>query len=159
MATPITAIQKERKSEEQIKLEKLEELKSLVAENEDALSKTMKLIGELNGLGVFDAADSMLQAKEDIAKIALGQLSREPVVNLINTAMAAGGALSKADPELTGKLIESLVAGIEQGQHFLKEDQKVSIFALLKAINDPDINRAIGFGLQFLKGMGKALKD
>ncbi|MCY8522505.1 DUF1641 domain-containing protein, partial [Bacillus atrophaeus] len=24
---------------------------------------------------------------------------------------------------------------------------------------DPDINRAVGFGLQFLKGMGKELRD
>ncbi|MBG9916134.1 DUF1641 domain-containing protein [Bacillus sonorensis] len=159
MATPITAIQKESKSEEQIKLEKLDELKALLAENDEAVSKTMKLLGELNGLGVFDAADSMLQAKEDIAKIALSQLSREPVVNLLNSAIAAGGALSKSDPELTGKLIASLMAGAEQGQSFLKEDQKITIFQLLKAINDPDINRAVGFGLHFLKGMGKALKD
>ncbi|MED1739835.1 DUF1641 domain-containing protein [Bacillus swezeyi] len=159
MATPITAIQKENKSDEETKLEKLEELKALLAENEDAVSKTMKLLGELNGLGVLDAADSMVQAKEDIAKIALGQLSREPAKNLINTAIAAGGALTKADPEVMGKLLESIIAGTKQGQDFLKDDKKVGVLDLLKAMNDPDINRAVGFGLQFLKGMGKALKE
>lgn len=61
-------------------------------------------MNELNDLGIFDAATSMLRAKEDIAKIALGQVSREPVTNLINTMMAAGGALTKADPEFTAKL-------------------------------------------------------
>ena len=39
-------------------------------------------------------------AKEDIAKIVLGQLSKEPAKNLMNTAIAAGGALSKAEPEV-----------------------------------------------------------
>ena len=39
MAAPITAIRKEEKSEEQIKLEKLEELKALLAEQEAAVSK------------------------------------------------------------------------------------------------------------------------
>ncbi|MGM0746985.1 MAG: DUF1641 domain-containing protein [Bacillota bacterium] len=159
MAIPISTIQKETKTEEQVKLEKLEELKALLAENEDSVSKTMKLMGELNSLGVFDAANSMLQAKEEIAKIALGQVSREPVTNLINTMMAAGGALTKADPAFTGKLLESVLAGTEQAQSFLKEDKKVGILDLLKAMNDPDINRAVGFGLQFLKGMGKELRD
>ncbi|MCY8517965.1 DUF1641 domain-containing protein [Bacillus atrophaeus] len=158
MAIPISTIQKETKTEEQVKLEKLEELKALLAENDDSVSKTMKLMGELNSLGVFDAANSMLQAKEEIAKIALGQVSREPVTNLINTMMAAGGALTKADPAFTGKLLESVLAGTEQAQSFLKEDKKVGVLDLLKAMNDPDINRAVGFGLQFLKGMGKELR-
>lgn len=118
MATPITTIKKETKTAEQIKLEKIEELKELLAENEDAVSKTMTLMNELNELGIFDAATSMLRAKEDIAKIALGQVSREPVTNLINTMMAAGGALTKADPEFTGKLLESVMAGTEQAQSF-----------------------------------------
>ncbi|MCY0672102.1 hypothetical protein OVX45_27515, partial [Klebsiella pneumoniae] len=84
-------------------------------------------MNELNDLGIFDAATSMLRAKEDIAKIALGQVSREPVTNLINTMMAAGGALTKADPEFTAKLLESVMAGTEQAQSFLKEDKKVGI--------------------------------
>ncbi len=73
MATPITTIKKETKTAEQMKLEKIEELKELLAENEDAVSKTMTIMNELNDLGIFDAATSMLRAKEDIAKIALGQ--------------------------------------------------------------------------------------
>lgn len=96
MATPITTIKKETKTAEQIKLEKIEELKELLAENEDAVSKTMTLMNELNDLGIFDAATSMLRAKEDIAKIALGQVSREPVTNLINTMTACWRRIDKS---------------------------------------------------------------
>lgn len=158
MATPITAIQKESKSEEQIKLEKLDELKVLLAENDEAVSKTMKLLGELNGLGVFDAADSMLQAKEDIAKIALGQLSREPVVNLLNSAIAAGTPC-QIRSRINGKAYRKSHGRRGTRTKLFKRGSKITIFQLLKAINDPDINRAVGFGLHFLKGMGKALKD
>ncbi len=56
MASPITEIQKETKTEEQLKAEKLEELKTLLAENEEAVAKTMSIMAELNGLGIFDAA-------------------------------------------------------------------------------------------------------
>lgn len=41
MATPITTIKKETKTAEQIKLEKIEELKELLAENEDAVSTAL----------------------------------------------------------------------------------------------------------------------
>ena len=120
----------------------------------------MKLLGELNSLGILDAADSMIGAKEDIAKIVLGQLSKEPAKNLMNTAIAAGGALSKAEPEVMGKLVKASSPAQNKGEDFLrKSDKKTGVLDLLKAMNDPDINRAVGFGLQFLKGMGKALKE
>lgn len=68
MASPITEIQKETKTEEQLKAEKLEELKTLLAENEEAVAKTMSIMAELNSLGIFDAAGYMLQAKRRLPK-------------------------------------------------------------------------------------------
>ena len=46
-------------------------------------------------MGVLEAATSMLQAKEKIAKIALHQITREPVTNLINTLMGASRRLDE----------------------------------------------------------------
>ena len=42
------------------------------------------IVGELNDIGMLEAANSMLKQKEPIAKIVLGQVTREPVTNLIN---------------------------------------------------------------------------
>ena len=44
------------------------------------------IVGELNDIGMLEA-NSMLKAKEPIAKIVLGQVTREPVTNLINNMM------------------------------------------------------------------------
>ncbi|MED4890220.1 DUF1641 domain-containing protein [Weizmannia sp. CD-2023] len=33
------------------------------------------------------------------------------------------------------------------------------MFGLLKSLSDPDVNRAVGFAISFLKGMGKALQE
>lgn len=49
---------------------------------------------------MLEAANSMLKAKEPIAKIVLGQVTREPVTNLINNMMGAAGALTELDPNL-----------------------------------------------------------
>ncbi|MGB3567336.1 MAG: DUF1641 domain-containing protein [Priestia megaterium] len=159
MAQPITEIKKPLLSEEEEKQQKLEDLTSLLADNEEALNRILGIVGELNDMGVLEAADSMIQAKEKISKIALDQISREPVTNLINTLMGASSGLMKADPEVTAKLVNSATAGMNEANEYVKTGKKVSALALIKALNDPDVNRAIGFGLHFLKGMGKALEE
>lgn len=159
MAAPIQAIQKQELTEEELKQQKLEALKELLANNEDALNQMFNIVGELNDIGMLEAANSMLKAKEPIAKIVLGQVTREPVTNLINNMMGAAGALTELDPELTKKLIASVLTGMDEGNQHLQSNKKVGILDLMKVLKDPDINRAIGFGLHFLKGMGKGLKE
>ncbi|MDM5308897.1 DUF1641 domain-containing protein [Peribacillus frigoritolerans] len=158
MAAPITEIHNPI-TEEEIKQQKLEELKTLITDNEDALNNMFKIVNELNDSGVFEAATSMLQGKEQIAKIALQQITRQPVTNLINTVMGATGALMNADAAQSTKLLNSALAGIDEGNKFLQADKKIGVLELMKTLNDPDINRAIGFGVHFLKGMGKELKE
>ncbi|SCA98749.1 Uncharacterized protein BWINRA5_02151 [Bacillus mycoides] len=159
MAAPIQAIQKQELTEEELKQQKLEDLKELLANNEEALNQMFNIVGELNDIGMLEAANSMLKAKESIAKIVLGQVTREPVTNLINNMMGAAGALTELDPELTKKLIGSVLTGMDEGNQHLQSNKKVGILDLMKVLKDPDINRAIGFGLHFLKGMGKGLKE
>lgn len=159
MAAPIQAIQKQELTEEELKQQKLEALKELLANNEDALNQMFNIVGELNDIGMLEAANSMLKAKEPIAKIVLYQVTREPVTNLINNMMGAAGALTELDPALTKKLIGSVLTGMDEGNQHLQSNKKVGILDLMKVLKDPDINRAIGFGLHFLKGMGKGLKE
>jgi uncharacterized protein YjgD (DUF1641 family) len=159
MAAPITAIQKHVPTNEELKQQKLEDLKTLLTDNEEALNKILDIVGELNDMGVLEAANAMLQAKEKIAKIALGQVTREPVTNLINNLMGAAGALTNLDPELTKKLVSSVTTGMDEGSKHLQSNKKIGMFDLLKILNDPDINRAVGFSIYFLKGMGKGLKE
>jgi uncharacterized protein YjgD (DUF1641 family) len=159
MAQPITTIHKRVLTEEEMKQQKLEELKTLLADNDEALNQTLEIVRELHKSGMLEAASSMLKAKEKIAKIAIGQVSREPVTNLINNAIGAAEALTNVDPEVTTKLINSVVKGMNEANEHAQSPKQIGLFDLLKALKDPDINRAIGFGMQFLKGLGKGLKD
>lgn len=96
MAAPIKMIQKQELTEEEIKQQKLDDLKELLTNNEEALNQMFNIVGELNDIGMLEAANSMLKAKEPIAKIVLGQVTREPVTNLINNMMGAAGADRKS---------------------------------------------------------------
>ncbi|MFS0636780.1 DUF1641 domain-containing protein [Mesobacillus foraminis] len=159
MAAPITTIQKHIPTKEELQQQKLEDLKALLTENEEAMSSILKIAGELNEAGVLDAANAMLQAKEKIAKIALGQVTREPVTSIINHFIGAAGVLTSLDPEMTSKVTSSIKTGLEEGNQHLETNSKINILDLLRALQDPDINRAVGFGLHFLKGIGKGLKE
>jgi len=159
MAEPITTIRKNVLSEEEKQKASLDQLAAELAEREAALKQTLELVQELHDSGILEAVQAMLKAKADIAKIVVGQATRKPITNTINNLMGAAGALSEMDPELAKKLAGSLSAGLEEAKEQLQSPKKTRIFDLMKAMNDPDINRAIGFGIRFLKGVGKGLKE
>lgn len=114
MAKPIKIVQKTELTEEQKKMQSLDYLLSGVADNKDSLLETLNLLQELHDSGIMDALGSLLKTKEKAAKIAVGQLSREPVTKMINNAMAAGGILTELDPETTGKLAKGLTNGLHK---------------------------------------------
>ncbi|WP_342512953.1 DUF1641 domain-containing protein [Sporosarcina sp. FSL K6-1522] len=157
MAIPITSIAKKELTPEETKQAKLAELQSLIAEQDQAFNKILEITGDLDDAGIFDALKAMVKAKEDLAKIAVGQVSREPVTNIINHVLSASSVMAAIDPAVTEKLASSVKAGLDEAELYRGNGQKVGVFQLMTALNDPDINRAAKFGLDFLKGMGKEL--
>src|SRR5690606_13679510 len=155
MASPITQIKKKEWTADEIRQQKLYELETLIAEQDQALNKLLAITGDLDDAGVLDAVLAMVKAKEGIAEVVMGQATREPVTNLINNMMSAAGALTAIDPASTGKLASSVVNGLKEAQN--QNGKKLGVLQLVKAFRDPDINRTIKFGLNFLKGMGKGL--
>ena len=146
-------------TEEQKKEQSLESLLTEVAQNKDSLVETLDLLQELHNSGILDGINSLVKTKEEVAKIAVGQMTREPVTNMINNAMAAGGVLTQMDPEMTKKLMGSVAKGLERAEQGLQSNSTTGILDIMKALKDPDMNRAITFGLNLLKGIGEELKD
>jgi uncharacterized protein YjgD (DUF1641 family) len=159
MAKPIHIIKRTELTEEQKKEQSLESLLSEVAENKDSLVETLDLLQELHNSGILEGINSLVKTKEEVAKIAVGQMTREPVTNMINNAMAAGGVLTQMDPEMTKKLMGSVAKGLEKAEQGLQSNSTTGILDIMKALKDPDMNRAITFGLNLLKGIGEELKD
>ncbi|OCA87216.1 DUF1641 domain-containing protein [Pseudobacillus wudalianchiensis] len=158
MAAPITSIRKHEYIGEEQAQQKLTDLQKQLAEHEEALNSILTIVGELNDMGALEAANSMLQAKEKVASIAIHQASREPITNLINHFLSATDALANMDPNMMKKLTGSITAGVEEANEHLHSGKPLGMIDLLKVLKDPDINRAVRFGVHFLKGMGKELK-
>ncbi len=159
MAEPITSIQLKKQTLEEIQEEKMAELQMLIVEQQQALNKLVEITGDLNDAGVLDAVKASVKAKDDLAGIAVNQMSREPILNLIKHVMNASDALSSIDAEKSTKLIESLKSGLNEAELADGNDASVGLLDLIRSLNDPDINRSVKFGLNFLKGMGKGLDE
>lgn len=117
------------------------------------------LLEELHESGILEAARSLIAAKESATKIAVEQMVRGEVVTAINNVMAIGAVLTKVDTNHFSQLAEGLKAGFVQGEKAVKKNKKVGLFHLSKALKDPDVNRAIRYGLGFLQGLGKHLPE
>lgn len=157
MASPITSIHRKKLSETELQQKKIEELQSLIAEQQDSLQKMIEIASELNDAGVLDAVAAMIKAREKLAEIAVTQASREPVTNLMNHLLNAVATLSSIDPAATEKLIKAMKNGIEEAELYRGNDDRVSILQVMTALNDPEVNQAVKYGMDFLKGMGKEL--
>ncbi|MDS9471451.1 DUF1641 domain-containing protein [Sporosarcina pasteurii] len=158
MAKPITSIKEHKQTPEEIQQEKLVELQSLLTEQDEAINKILEITGEINDAGILDAVQAMVKAKDQIAGIAVNQVSREPVTNLIKHVMNASAGLSAIDPEVSAKLLKSLQSGLDEAELYNGNNDSISAFDVIRSLNDPDVNRAVKFGLNFLKGMGKGLE-
>lgn len=158
MAKEITMIQKTVVTEEQQKQQVSEELLQQLGENQQAIEETIHLLAQLQKAGLLDAAVSLLAAKEDVSKIAVEQLNREPVKNALNNMMGAGEALSSVDPEVTKHVTSSLVTGLQFATDELAKGERTGVMDFFKVLRDPDINRAITFGFNFLKAFGQGLE-
>jgi uncharacterized protein YjgD (DUF1641 family) len=159
MAKPITKIEQPTLTEKEMQQRSLEKVIKDVADNAEGIQQTIQLLQELHNSGVLEAVKALIEAKEKITKIAVGQLLNPPVTRAINNVMAAAEALTELDPEMTKKLTGSVVKGLKKAEEDIENNTQVGILDLLKALRDPDINRAMGFSLRFLKGMGEGLKD
>ena len=159
MAMPIKTIKRIELTEEQKKEQTLDSLLTEVVQTKDSLVETLDLLQELHNSGILDAINSLVKTKEEVAKIAVGQMTREPVTNMINNAMAAGGVLTQMDPEMTKKLMGSVAKGLERAEQGLQSNSTTGMIDIMKALKDPDMNRAITFGMNLLKGIGEELKD
>ena len=90
VAKEITLIKKKVVTEEEQKQQVADELLNELSNNREAVEETMQLLAQLQKAGILDAAISLLAAKEDVSKIAVEQLNREPVKNALNNMMGAG---------------------------------------------------------------------
>ncbi|MBC2170533.1 DUF1641 domain-containing protein [Listeria booriae] len=158
MAEPISKIRRVEKTEDEVKQEKMAAIKDQIVTEDAAFLEALELVKALHDSGALDMINSALKAKEEIATTFLNEARKEPATNAINNLMISGKLLTDTKPEQTEKLLEGLANAQAKANESLKDDTTLGLFGLAKAMKDPDVNRALRYGLAFLKGVGQELK-
>ncbi|UOF89248.1 DUF1641 domain-containing protein [Fodinisporobacter ferrooxydans] len=157
MARAITHIHRQAPSKEAQRQQSLDQLSAAVSDHGDALLDTLRLIQSLHESGALEAAAALIQAREQVTKIAVDQLSRQTVTHTISHAMSGLEVLGKLDPVQLNQLLTNVVNGINRAEETLQRKEKIGLLDLYKALHDPSINRAIAVSLGFLRGVGENL--
>lgn len=117
--------------------------------------------------GVHELRDTIPSLDNDLVKTEeiiprLTQLAKVGVQisDLMNSdefdALMQSGVLSPETLTVVGQAGDALV---ESRQEAAQSDQRIGIFGLLRALNDPDIQRSLNFLLTFSKKFGRKLNN
>lgn len=154
MAEPIKKIERLVVSEEERRRQDFAEIEQAVSEHKEAILEGIELLQGLHDRGVLPMANSLLGQADEVLAVVVRLVSQpqhaKALANLLQLALMVGS--------LDVKRLEPMVHGLNTGLEVAasKVDEKTKLMDLFKALNDPEINRAITMTLGLLKGMGSA---
>lgn len=157
MASPSTRIQKSEPSPADRNRESLQQLAENAALHSSALTGLLRLAGELEKSGVLAMGTALLAAKDQVLTVALEQVNRPASTNAIQNLMKVAETIGRVDGTQVENLLNAVVKGLEKGHEQLETNPEVGVFDLVRALRDPDINRALALVMGVLKGFGESL--
>jgi uncharacterized protein YjgD (DUF1641 family) len=157
MAKALKLVVSDDRTPEERQEESLAELLQVVAEHKDDLVSLLKLVDMLEESGTLAVLTGLLGRGSKVGEILLHQVAKPSSTNTLNNLMALGGLVGELEPAVTRRLVAGVGAGMERATAALDRDEQVGLLGLIRALRDPDVNRVLTFGVNFLKGMGERL--
>ncbi|MBC2376391.1 DUF1641 domain-containing protein [Listeria welshimeri] len=158
MAEPISTICDTKKSPEELGKERLEQMKADIVGLDSGFIEILETVKLLQESGSLEALNSAIKARGDITKTFLNEWRKEPMTNAINNMMISSKLLTDTKPEQTEEMIANLKNAAKKAEESAKNDEIMGMLAMMKTLKDPDVNRALRYGMTFLKEMGQTLK-
>ncbi|MBC2254942.1 DUF1641 domain-containing protein [Listeria ivanovii] len=158
MAEPISTIRDTKKTPEEIEQERLAKIKANIVEEDSGFIEMVETVKLLQESGALEALNSAIKARGDITKTFLNEWRKEQVTNAINNMMISSKLLTDTKPEQTEQMLTNLKNAAEKAEESAKKEEIMGMLAMMKALKDPDVNRALRYGMTFLKEIGQTLK-
>lgn len=154
MAEAIKSIVREPADEQETR----RQIDAALAENADGVAQALTLLQQLQERGILPLVSALVEQGDDVLKVLLTLLKREEYLGGVKNLIAIVELLTAIPPQA----MESMVHGMKNGIHEAsqsKPNEEMGVYDLLQGLRDPDVSRAISYGLNFLRGMGKQLGD
>ena len=152
MAKAITKIEKYIPSEAQQQEESIQEILKALSENKESVTSFLEMVKEAHESGVFDILKGLLENKKEVAKVGLDLINVAGAPSMLKNMIVTMQFLSKLDPLKTHMLLDGLNKGLERIS--VENESHTSMWGMVKALREPEINASITVLLNFLRGMG-----
>lgn len=157
MAKPITDIEPIKISEAEQKQKDTEDILTALTNNKASVLEFLELLQHLHERGLLDFINGMLGQGDKVMGIAAREFNKPGISDSLDHMMNMVQMLGEIDMHKIKGLATNINEGMVYAEKNLEAGEKVSMFDLVKALKDPEINRAITALLSFLKGAGKGV--
>ena len=134
-------------------------LADAVADGADGLAQAVTLLKELHEAGVLEFLTALTKRGEDVLRIWADLSARPEYAGGIRSAAVALQGLAAIDSEALATLLSGVAEGTRRMAEERDRNRVAGVMDLYKALKDPDVGLALGSGLAFLRGMGRALRE
>lgn len=156
MARPITQIEPRPVDPVKQRNDKKNELIDAMLERKASIETLMDLVGKLEDRGILDLLNGLVGKGDKVLGVAMHELNKPGVSDTLDHLMNLGALISKVETKKLAGLADRINKGIEMAETAAESGEKTSLFDLLAALKDPDVNRAVTTLIGFLKGLGSA---
>ncbi|WP_100330635.1 DUF1641 domain-containing protein [Bacillus xiapuensis] len=149
MARAITQIQRAEITEEEQRLQDLQEIEAILIEHKDSLRAFLEVLEKVNERGGLDLASGLFERGDEVLHVLVKAADHPGATNILKNGLLLIGALGRLNIEKMMPIIEKLNGGIEQASEWSEGER-----SLISLIGQTNWKENLMFLMAFLKGIG-----
>lgn len=154
MAKAIQQIERIPVVPEEKALEDKEALLAALLERRAAIEKSIHLLQRADERGLLDTITALVGQGDKVMGIVARELNKPHNSTMLVHFVKLAEMIGELDLEKLQPLIARVNKGLEKADELVSAGETTTLYDMLKALKDPDVNRAITALFGFLKGAG-----
>jgi uncharacterized protein YjgD (DUF1641 family) len=154
VAKPITSIQSLPIDPIRQREDYKNELVDSLLERKESIELLIDLIEKLDERGILDLLNGLFGQGDKVMGVVMRELNKPGVSDTLDHLMNLVSMIGKLDTNKLVNLTEHINTGLKMAEEAIDGGKTTSVFDLVLALKDPDVNRAVTTLIAFLKGAG-----
>lgn len=158
MAKPITKIHRIELTEEEKREQDLLEIEQMLADNKEVIKDLLSILNKMNDRKMLTMVNSLFGQGDRVLDIVVKAADKPETANTIKNLLLLLGMLGTLNVQQLEPVMLKVNNGIARMAQADKEED-AGYGSMIGSLASPEVKRAIGLLLTFLKGMGENKKE
>ncbi|WP_408007723.1 DUF1641 domain-containing protein [Pseudalkalibacillus sp. A8] len=155
MAEPTRKVEPLVPSKDEFREKGMEEIEQALAERKDAIIELIHLVDRLHESDLLPLINALVNHRDLATSAFFREINRPHNAKFARNVVDFIGFLGTIEFKNMQPFMEKINKGMLEADVEEEKDDMISMFQLIKALKDPEVNRSIRVILAFLRGMGK----